>query len=310
MAGETSALPAVWTVRGPLAPEALGRTLMHEHVLVDFYRVSGLLNQLLNDEALAIEELTPLREAGGAALVECTTIDLGRDVEALRRVSEQSGVQIIASTGWYRQLFYPPEIDRLSTEALADRMVAELTEGIGASGIRAGIIGEIGVNLDYATAQEERVLRAAARAQRRTGAPLSTHASMYPVGLVQLDILIEEGVDPARVIVGHADTYLDAAYHRRVLETGATLAFDTIGREHMNPDARRAGALVRLLHDGWGERLVLSSDRCHRSDLRAFGGVGYAHVFTTFFERLRQLGASQGELDLMTIDNPRRLLAW
>jgi phosphotriesterase-related protein len=105
----TPVTPAVWTVRGPIAPAALGRTLMHEHVLVDFYRVSGLLNQLLNDEALAIEELRPLAAAGGTALVECTTIDLGRDVAALRRISEQSGMQIIASTGWYRQLFYPPD---------------------------------------------------------------------------------------------------------------------------------------------------------------------------------------------------------
>lgn len=303
-------MPAIWTVRGPVAPAALGRTLMHEHVLVDFYRVTGLLNQLLNDEALAVEELRLLAKAGGSALVECTTIDLGRDAEALRRISDQSGVHIIVGTGWYRELFYPPEIDLLSTETLARRMVSELTEGIGESGIRAGFIGEIGVNLDYATAQEERVLRAAARAQRSTGAPISTHASMYPVGLIQLAILMEEGVDPARVIIGHGDTFLDAEYHREILATGASLAFDTIGREHMNPDARRAESIVSLLREGWGERLVLSSDRCHRSDLRAFGGVGYSHVFTTFFERLRQLGVSEDELDLMTIVNPRRILAW
>ena len=303
-------MTAIWTVLGPIEPAVLGRTLIHEHVLCDFYRVTGLLNQLLNDEALACAELDPLVRAGGSALIECTTIDLGRDVEALRRISRQSGVHIVASTGWYRELFYPPEIDRLTVADLTNLMVGELTEGVTGTNSRAGIIGEIGVNLDYATAQEERVLRAAARAQRRTGAPLSTHSSMYPVGLAQLEILLGEGVEPSRVIIGHCDTYLDLAYHRKILETGAYVAFDTIGREHMNPDIRRAEFVVHLLREGWGERLLLSSDRCHRTDLTAFGGVGYAHVFTTFFQQLRELGVSQDELDLMTIENPRCLLAW
>jgi phosphotriesterase-related protein len=302
-------MATITTVSGPIPPEQLGRTLMHEHVICDFYRVTGDLNQLLNDEGLAVEELRLLAAAGGTALVECTTPDMGRDPAALRRIAERTGLHIIAGTGWYRQPFYPPEIDRLSTTALAEQMVAELTVGIGETGIRAGIIGEIGVNLDYATAQEERVLRAAARAQRRTGAPLFTHASMYPVGLVQLDLLQEEGVDPSRVVIGHCDTYLDTAYHAELLRRGANLAFDTIGRQHMNPDTRRAALIVDLVRQGWGERLLLSSDRCHRSDLTAFGGVGYGHVFTTFFERLRGLGLNEAELDMMTASNPRRILA-
>jgi phosphotriesterase-related protein len=237
-------VPKVWTVLGPVAPDVLGRTLMHEHVLCDFYRVTGLLNQLLNDEAQAIAELDVLAQVGATALVECTTIDLGRDVEGLRRISQQTGIHIVASTGWYRELFYPPQIDRLTTNDLANLMVCELTEGIAGSDIRAGMVAEIGVNLDFATAQEERVLRAAARAQRRTGAPILTHASMYPVGLVQLELLREEGVDPSRVIIGHCDTYLDLDYHRTILAAGAYVAFDTIGREHMNPDIRRAELLV------------------------------------------------------------------
>jgi phosphotriesterase-related protein len=114
--------------------------------------------------------------------------------------------------------------------------------------------------------------------------PLSTHASMHPVGLAQLALLREEGVDPARVIVGHCDTYLDADSHRAILAAGARVQFDTIGRTHINPDGRRADAVVELLRAGWGERLLLSSDRCYRSDLRAFGGAGYDVVFTRFFD--------------------------
>lgn len=300
----------IHTVLGAIEPAALGRALMHEHIFCDFYRVTGRLNELLNDEALAAAELQLLRQAGGSALVDVTTSDLGRDPVALRCVAEETGLHIIMGSGWYRQPYYPPEIDKLPTDQLADIIIAELTEGVAGSGIRAGIIGEIGVDLDYATAQEERVLRAAARAQKATGAPLTTHASMYPVGLAQLDILQDEGVDMSRVIIGHCDTYLAQAYHLAILEAGAYVQFDTVGRNHMNPDSRRAEAFVALLRLGWKDKLLLSSDRCFRSDLRAFGGLGYGHVFTTFFDLLRAQGVEDETLDAITIENPRRVLAW
>jgi phosphotriesterase-related protein len=302
--------PSIHTVRGLVPPSALGRVLPHEHLLCDLYRVSGQTDHLLNDEELACEELAFLTAAGGTALVETTPIDLGRNPEGLRRISESTGVHIIMGTGWYRQPFYPPEIDRWDTNRLADIMITELTQGVGDTGIRAGIIGEIGVNRDYATAAEERVHRAVARAHLRTGAPITTHASLFPVGLVQLALLREEGVNPAHVIIGHADTYLNHEYHLAVLKAGAYLQFDTIARQHLNPDARRADALVRLLREGWGERLLLSSDRCFRSDLKACGGVGYDVVFTRFFDRLRALGVSDDELRLVTEENPRKILAW
>lgn len=300
----------IHTVLGEIEPSALGRTLMHEHIFCDLYRVTGRLNELLNDEALAVEELSALRQAGGKALVEVTTPDLGRDTEALCRVAEKTGLHIIMGSGWYRQPFYPPEIDRQSTHKLADRITSELTDGVGETGIRAGIIGEIGLHLDYATAQEERVLRAAARAQKATGAPLTTHASMYPVGLLQLEVLMDEGVDMSRVIIGHCDTCLDQSYHLAILESGAYVQFDTVGRNHMNPDSRRASAFARLVRLGWQHKLLLSSDRCHRSDLRAFGGLGYGYVFTGFFDRLRAEGIDDKTLDTITIENPRRVLAW
>ncbi len=300
----------IHTVRGPIDPGALGRTLAHEHVFCDLYRVTGNVNHLLNDEELAVVELGALVRAGGTALVEVTTPDLGRDVARLRRVAERTGLHIVMGTGWYRQPFYPEIIDRTSTEALARQIIGELTEGAEGTGIRAGIIGEIGAHGSFLTAQEERVLRAAARAQRATGAPLTTHAVMYPVGAAQLPILQEEGVDPSRVIIGHCDTYLDRDYHLAVLQAGVYAQFDTVGRVHINPDERRADALVGLLRAGWGERLLLSCDRCHRTDLHAFGGAGYDVVFTRFFDMLRERGVSQEELDVMTIENPRRVLTW
>ena len=300
----------IHTVLGEIEPSVLGRTLMHEHIFCDMYRVTGRLNELLNDEALSVNELAALRKAGGTALVEVTTPDLGRDPEALCRVAEKTELHIIMGTGWYRQPFYPPEIDRLLMNELADMIIAELTDGVEGTGIPAGIIGEIGVHSDYATAQEERVLRAAARAQKATGAPLTTHASMYPVGLLQLEVLKDEGTDLSRVIIGHCDTYLDQSYHLAILEAGAYVQFDTVGRNHMNPDSRRARAFVELVRLGWRDKLLLSSDRCHRSDLCAFGGVGYDYVFTGFFDLLRAMGIDDETLDTITIENPRRVLAW
>ncbi len=301
---------SVHTILGAVGPEQLGRTLMHEHVLCDFYRVTGRITQLLNDEHLAADELALLRVAGGTALVEVTTPDLARNPAGLARIARRTGLHIVMGTGWYRQPFYPPDVDRAPTADLAARIVHELLVGVDGTALRAGVIGEIGAHLDYLTAQEERVLRAAARAQRATGAPITTHASMYPVGLAQLSILREEGVDPSRVVIGHCDTFLDRDYHVAVLTAGAYVQFDTIGRTHLNPDERRADALVALLREGWLERLLLSSDRCYRSDLRAFGGAGYDVVFTRFFDLLRARGVTNAELDVMTVSNPQQVLAW
>lgn len=283
---------------------------MHEHLICDVFRVTGNVNHILNDNAMAIQELRNLTEVGGASLVECTTLDLGRAPDRLARISEASGVHVVMGTGWYTQPFYPAVIDASSTESLAELLISELAPDPDRPGPHPGIIGEIGTARGYATACEERVFRAAARAQKATGAPITTHASMFPVGLLQLDLLEEEGVDLARVIVGHADTCLDEAYHLAVIGRGATLGFDTVGRIHINPDSHRVEAILRLLARGHVKSLVLSSDRCHRSDLTAFGGAGYGYVFGGFFTQLRQAGVSQVELDIMTVENPRRLLDW
>ena len=302
--------PAIHTVLGPVAPTELGLCLPHEHLICDFSAVTGSLDHLLNDVELAVDELALFAAAGGRALVEITPPDLGRDPLALRAIAERSGVHIVMATGWYRRAFYPDELDRTPTAELAERMVHELTQGVGDTGVRAGIIGEIGVDRDVVSAVEERVLRAAARAQHRTGAAISTHSSMYPVGLAQLDVLEDEGVDPSRVIIGHADTFLDRDYHAALLQRGVMVQFDTAGRNHMNPDERRAKAFVELAHGGWLHRLLLSSDRCFRSDLVAFGGAGYAHVLTTFRDLLLAAGLTAAEFDVVTIENPARALAW
>ena len=297
----------VTTVLGEIAAEELGRCLPHEHLVCDFSPVTGDLDHVLNEVELAVDELATFRAAGGDAVVEVTPPDLGRDPVRLREISRRSGVHVVMGTGWYRRAFYPQHLDRTPTAALAEAMVAELTDGV--LGVRAGVIGEIGCDGAYLTAVEERVLRAAGRAAVATGAALTTHASMHPVGSAQLDVLEEEGVDLRKVVIGHCDSHLDPAYHRELLDRGAWVQFDTAGRRHMNPDGRRAAALMSLVREGRLERLLVSSDRCFRSDLTAFGGLGYGHVLTGFRGQLLALGLTDEEFDVLTIRNPAAVLA-
>ena len=297
----------VSTVLGDIATQDLGRCLPHEHLVCDFSPVTRELDHVLNEVELASDELMLFRAAGGGAVVEVTPPDLGRDPARLAEISRRSGVHVVMGTGWYRRAFYPEHLDRTSTAALAEAMAHELTEGV--AGVRAGVIGEIGCDSGHLTGVEERVLRAAGRAGLATGAAVTTHASMHPVGLAQLDVLSEEGVDPGRVVIGHCDSYLDRDYHRALLRLGAWVQFDTCGRVNMNPDDRRAVALVQLIREGWLGQLLVSSDRCFRSDLVAFGGLGYGHVLTGFKARLLALGLTEEEFDVLTVANPAAMLA-
>lgn len=306
--------PAVHTVLGDVDPGRFTAVLPHEHLVCDFSGVTGSNNHILNDVALAIDELAILDDPRSTLLVEVTTPDFGRDPAALQQISTASGVSVVMGTGWYRSPYYPTHITSSTVGELAAAMVHELTTGVvvpdRSAPIRAGVIGEIGADRGFVDPAEERVLRAAARASNQTGAPVITHAAMHPVGLAQLGLLTEENVPAERVIIGHADTYLDVNYHTALLRRGAYLAFDTCGRNHLNPDDRRADALVELIRQGWIDQLLISSDRCFRSDLRAFGGVGYAWTLTGFRQMLHERGLNAAELDHLTRLNPLRVLAW
>ncbi|MCX4471912.1 hypothetical protein OOK41_16615 [Micromonospora sp. NBC_01655] len=305
-------MESVHTVLGPRAPEEFTQVLPHEHLLCDFSPVTGQGPHVLNDLELIIPEVLELPDVTRTCLVEVTPADVGRNPAGLRAISERTGLWVVMGTGWYRESYHPQEIDRLSVNEIADRMVEELTTGVPVTGpaVQAGIIGEIGSDRDYVSAAEERVLRAAARASNRTGAAVTTHAFMYPVGLPQLAVMLEERADPSRIVIGHADTYMNPDYHRELLKRGVYVEFDTCGRTHLNPDARRADALVALIRAGWLEQLLISSDRCFRSDLKAFGGVGYPWALTGFVALLKDRGVSADEIDVLTRVNPLRMLAW
>ena len=190
-------------------------------------------------------------------------------------------------------------------------MIGELRDGVAGTGVRPGIIGEIGTDKPWVSAHEERVHRAAARAARETGMAITTHGVRSPVALAQLRIFEEEGVDPARVVIGHADSYPVLDHFLAILERGANLQFDFLGHRFQTEEAeepRLVEHIVELLERGWGGQLLLSQDVCHNSQLKARGGFGYTYLQQHFLPTLRTAAVGEGELQQITVDNPRRIL--
>lgn len=299
----------VITVRGPIAADDLGITLPHEHVVIDLARVTRNMDHLLHDTRLAAIELGRFRDAGGRTIVDLTNRNVGRNAQALRRISEDAGVNVVMGCGWYREPYYDRDVYEKSTNELADEIARDIQEGVDGTGIRAGIIGEIGSDdrLPISPA-EERSFRAAARAHRRTGVTISTHAAFSRVGLQQLDLLLEEGVDPDAVIIGHAGHVSDPDYHEAIARRGAWVQFDRIRGAHEWDIQRYIDLIREFLDRGYLRQLLLSSDICMLPHLAAYGGTGYDYLLTGFVPRLRESGMSQKEIDVLFIDNPRAAL--
>jgi phosphotriesterase-related protein len=306
----------VQTVRGPIGPGGLGFTLPHEHTAISLWHIANRWDywELRGDEPVIIDELRRFAAAGGSGLVDLTLPGVGRDPAWLVGLSEATGLHIVMGAGWYREAYYPTEalVDRRSVDDLGDEIVRDATDGVDGSGVRAGIIGEIGTDKPWLSAQEERVHRAAARAARRTGLAITTHAVQSRVGLDQLTVFEAEGADLSRVVIGHADSYPDVAYHLAIVERGASVEFDFLGMSFTPRERHGEGRIVEsicdLLARGHVERILLSQDVCHDSQLTRYGGNGYTYLVDTFLPRLREAGVSDDEIRTITVDNPRRLL--
>jgi len=307
--------PRVMTVSGPIPPEKVGFALPHEHTGIHLWHVPDRWDywELTPDELTVADELRDFRRRGGATLVDLTLPGVGRDPERLRRIASRTGLNVVMGTGWYRQSYYPAEarIDRRGVDDLAAEMIREFTDGVDGTGVRPGIIGEIGTDKPWLSAQEERVHRAAARAALATGMAISTHGVQSPVGLAQLRIFEEEGVDPARVVIGHADSYPVLDHYLAIIERGANLEFDFIGHRFATEEAaepRLVELIIELLDRGYAGQVLLSQDVCHNSQLKANGGFGYTYLQQHFLPTLRTAAAGEGEIARITTENPRRLL--
>lgn len=307
---------------GACAADALGTTLMHEHLMVGWpgWEAEAALDRAQRREhaARCRDRLAELYDLGVRTLVDPCPIDLGRDVGFMAEVAQQSRVRIVCATGLYKEDMGAPAYfkfrqtfgDPLSE--MTDIFVRELTEGIGDSGVRAGVI-KVATGVGRITPYEEVVLRAAARAHRATGAPITTHTDEGTMGPEQLDVLIDEGVAPGAVVVGHCCGQSNVAYHLRMLDRGAYLGFDRFGLELLHPDRERLTVLIGLLGVGFERQLVLSHDTvwCWRGRApvlppEALAAWEPTYVLRTIVPRLRDAGVAEAKIQAMLVDNPRR----
>ena len=306
----------VQTVLGPIEPAAIGFTLPHEHTQIALWHIQDRWDywQLTRDEPVILAELERYRSAGGSGLVDLTLPGVGRDPAWLARLARASGLHLVMGGGWYRTAYYPVEarIDRRSVDDLADELVRETADGVGDTGVRTGIFGEIGTDKPWLSPAEERVHRAVARAARRTGLAIITHAVMSDVGLAQLTVFEEEGADLSRVVIGHADSYPVLDHYLEIIRRGASIEFDFLGMSFTPTERHGEGRVIELLCEllarGHAGRILLSQDVCHDSQLKRYEGNGYVYLTETFLPRLRVAGVSEQEIDTITVANPRRLL--
>jgi phosphotriesterase-related protein len=299
------------TVTGAIPASEAGYTLSHEHLLIDLWPLARNYDGILDDECLAIRELAEYRQAGGGSLVDATSGGLGRNPAALRRISEATGIRVIMGSGWYREIVYPSLVYDLDTNALSDVIVNDILRGTDGTDVRAGIIGEIGTERKHITPAQERVFRAAARAQRRTGACLMTHTTHFgELAMEQIALLKEEHVPSNRIVISHLGDRHDTKQLLKVAEQGVFVSVDNIGYvgNGYPPDEVRMRNVSVLIAEGFLAQVVLSGDICQKSHLVAYGGKGYAHVPVRFLPLLRSNGIGDDAIVAMTVTNPARML--
>ncbi len=273
---------------------------------IDLSAVKGSLDCRLDQYDLIVDELCDLHTLGVRNIVEMTNRYMGRNAAFLLDLMRDTRINIIASTGYYKQPFFPAHFSELSIRAIADDMIADIETGIDGTQLKAGVIAEIGSSLNQITHDEQKVFAAAALAHRATGCPISTHTTLSTMGYEQLSLLKKLGVSPEYVSIGHCDLKDNLETIISLLEAGAWVQFDTIGKNNYYPDNRRITMLQEVAKRGLLERVMLSQDITRRSHLKNNGGKGFDYLLTVFVPMLLEAGFSQKQIDQMLRDNPAR----
>jgi phosphotriesterase-related protein len=336
-------MPVIRTVLGDIAPQELGITLMHEHILcditppalrgradldvpitmanrydVDYGRRPNIRKTRMLDRELAVAEVAAFAADGGQAMVELTIGGLDPDPQGLVEVARRTGVQVVMGCGHYVQAFHDASIATRTVEDFAAEMVAAVRHGAWGTGVRAGLIGEIGCSETW-TADEKRVMAGAVLAQQETGAALTIHPGVVPDQPLEIiDFVRAHGGDVSRTIIDHVDrTIFDRDRLFRLADTGCVLELDLFGYEHaywsyapvhMPNDGTRIDMLRALFDRGHGAQLAISQDICRLTRLLAYGGHGYGHILRNILPWMREKGFSEAELHQLMVETPRRLL--
>ena len=335
---------------GPVDPDSLGITSTHEHLVVDLgcyfqspaeaserawidapltvdlrggivRRVRyNLDNQRLYDVDLAFEEVSRFKVAGGSSIVDATSIGLGRDPLALARLSRATGLNIVMGAGYYVPLTHPPEMHTTGETEIAEQLIRDVTVGVGDTGIRSGIIGEIG-NFWPMSDAESKVLRACAHAQQATGVPILIHPGIHvdSPGSI-MDVLVKAGADSSRVIMGHLDFVHDRGMLDSLAESGCYLSYDGFGMEDTALDAighqsidlpsdiQRLREIEYLMERDYVDKIVVGHDVAVKYLYAKYGGKTFDHLITSVVPRMRKRGFTQEHIDAILVENPKRIL--
>ena len=313
------------TASGETTAAGLGRTLMHEHLVIGYpgWESHTNANRVRPEDEIAIcvDKIQELKDLGYSSLLDPCPSDLGRDVDLAAKVAQQTGFQIILATGLYKQAeggvpywHFRSNFGEDVSDVMAEMFIAELTDGIGDTGIKAGII-KVASGPGEITDYERSILIAAAKASVETGAPITTHTDQGTIGDEQQAILTEHGVPANRIIIGHSCGTDDHDYHMRIARAGSYLGFDRFGLDIVFPDAKRVASLAKAIKAGAGDRLVVSHDSvwCWKGQPFPPGMLeNLPDTFDpTYFDRkiipqLRDLGITDEQIDRLVVDNPRR----
>ena len=302
------------TVLGHIDTADLGFTLMHEHIFILSPGVYSNWPHLWNHDAEienAISTMEKMKAAGIDSIVDLTTVDLGRDPILINEVAQNSPVNIVMCTGVWRQ---PPNVfQSLDSDSIADLFVKDIEDGIANSQIHAGIIKL--ATEPTVDEENEKMLRAGARAHRRTGVPISTHTDVSTQsGLAQQNIFEDEGVDLSRVVIGHSGDTTDIDYLTRLMERGSTIGMDRFGIDRALTTEERIDTIVKLCELGFSKQIVLSHDTNCQMDARKredrqeiMPNWHYSHISQDVLPELRARGISEEQINQMTIANPKRI---
>jgi phosphotriesterase-related protein len=296
-------------LRGGIPMKLLdGITYMHEHVTIDLSGVKKDQDCRLDALEDTIEEFKELKKKGVANVLDVTNRGMGRNIEYALRVQQESGINLIFSTGYYKEPFLPEEVYKVSEDELKNIMVNEIINGIEDTGVKAHVIGEIGTSKDNITVIERKLLCAGAKAQYETGKTISTHTTLGTLGLEQIDILKENGADLNKVIIGHVDLSGDIDYILKLIDKGVYVAFDTIGKINYMSEEKRLEMLKEICSRGLSNRVVMSMDLTRKSHLKARGGLGYSYLLDSFIPFIKGNGIREKDIQNMLINNAIEIL--
>lgn len=310
------------TVLGPISPQKLGFCHSHEHLFIapgPSEKVNPALR--IDDLIKTKEEVERFKDAGGRSIVDAQPLGCGRMAENLAVVSKETGVNIIASTGFHKLVFYEDDhwIRKIDEDALTELFIDEIENGMFIDGdhkkpeirinSRPGIIKTASESVGI-TSEYKRLFLAAARASKRTGTPILSHTEMGKYALEQVQLFTDAGLPPNSIIICHLDRDLsDIEYHKAVAQTGVYLEYDTIGRLKYHGDEDEAKFITKMIDSGFEDSILLGLDTT-RERLKSYGGkIGLSYIKESFIPLLLSYGVPQDIIEKFTVINPSKALA-